>query len=70
MVSACIAIECVPVRDASLGIVREAEKLTGGLGAAGVAGCLLLVLDDMAIDESIVRKLSTGGYQDVLWPEE
>jgi hypothetical protein len=34
----------VPVRDASLGIVRDEEKLTGGFGPAGAIDWRLLVL--------------------------
>ena len=49
-VSDCIVIECVPCNIALLEMVREDEKLTGGLGPlrsmAGRIECLLL---DMAM---------------------
>jgi hypothetical protein len=46
-VSACIVIECVPISSASLGIVNEEEKLTGGFGPADRAMDCRLLPEDM-----------------------
>jgi hypothetical protein len=46
-----MVIECVPVRDASLGIVREEEKVTGGLGPAeGATDWRLLEEEDIFVE--------------------
>jgi hypothetical protein len=53
-----MVMECVPTRDASLGIIKDEEKLTGGFGPLGGATDGRLLVEDMFAGESCAALLA------------